>query len=376
MRRLDSANTKQSQMRPPACCVCATSSRIRRKLIAKSRAALGDTSRTRFPPRKQTLSRLATPTFEGLMNHDTTFPVAAVDLSLGNAVWRHRSVLAEHKDQIRELSKLIAKENNLPLFQWTQLMALALDFQPDLILELGRYKGNSTCAFNQVAHIQEANCRIESICITDAWAKSRNRIASIVPDSWFAPIHINTADILHLDYESILGESSRVFVFWDAHGFDVASCVLGKILPLLKDRDHVVAMHDIADTRYRENWSTSYNDLGIWRTENTGRPQLQLGHLRASVCQAVSIFDFACRNKLTLNTADHQLQKDLEDSDKVEQLQELLGDCFSMAGGWIWFSLNQQTGPAHFPVFENRPTLSWSARLKIMINVLRHGVLP
>ena len=41
------------------------------------------------------------------------------------------------------------------------------------------------------------------------------------------------ADILEFDYRKALSDAKRVLIFWDAHGFDIAECVLGEILPIV-----------------------------------------------------------------------------------------------------------------------------------------------
>ena len=97
-----------------------------------------------------------------------------------------------------------------------------------------------------------------------------------------------------------------MLVFWDAHGYDLAECVLGRILPLLRDKKHVVLVHDLSDGRYMSDFS--YGDNGLWRNNDWGGPRLQLGHLNSGVEQAVSLVDFCSRNNVTLHSADQSLR--------------------------------------------------------------------
>jgi ubiquinone/menaquinone biosynthesis C-methylase UbiE len=57
--------------------------------------------------------------------------------------------LAARKERILDLARAVGSEKDLQLFQWAQLMAMTWEFEPDLVIELGRGHGNSTCAFTE-----------------------------------------------------------------------------------------------------------------------------------------------------------------------------------------------------------------------------------
>ena len=49
---------------------------------------------------------------------------------------------------------------------------------------------------------------------------------------------------LDVDYEQLFSTAGRVLLLWDAHGFEIAETVLGRILPVIASRPHLVLMHD------------------------------------------------------------------------------------------------------------------------------------
>ena len=67
----------------------------------------------------------------------------------GRAYWNQRQVLLEARPRIEALVETIGENTDLTPFQWAQLLAYTLEFKPDLILELGRGAGNSTCVFTE-----------------------------------------------------------------------------------------------------------------------------------------------------------------------------------------------------------------------------------
>jgi len=238
---------------------------------------------------------------------------------------------------------------DLSLAQWGQLFSFALEFNPDIILELGRGYGNSTCAFTEVANLLKSHrCKVLSLCKSGYWRKrTAPRLNQIMEKSWFVPLDALQTDIIKFDFKQVLENRSRVFVFWDAHGYDMAECVLGTILPQIADKPHIVVMHDLADIRYMPEPTGNY---GLWRGNSDDGRRIRIGNIDSAVEQAISIMDFANRNKLILHSADHSLHTELGDSQKAE-LRKLLGDnLFSLNCYWFWFSLNEATVPHSFPL--------------------------
>jgi hypothetical protein len=281
------------------------------------------------------------------------------------AYWNQRQVVAGRRQRILDLNRAVDFATDLALFQWAQLMAYILEFGPDLIVELGRGKGNSTCVFTEAANVLGAGrCRVLSLDVVADWEeRTVPALRRAVPQSWFQPLQALRTDILTFDFAAALQGAGRVLVFWDAHGFAVAECVLSRIMPVIVDRPHVVLMHDMTDTRYCKSVD-NYSEVGIWKGESDWKTakgatlQFQLGHISTHVAQVIPALDFAQRNGVSLDSADHSYQTELAtDSAKMVEMRRLLGDqFFALQAHWFWFSLNHAKAPYVFPAYNPQVT--------------------
>ncbi len=95
-------------------------------------------------------------------------------LSPADAYYNQRTALAQSSDRLNKLREAINDPINLFSTQWAHWFTYALDYKPDLILELGRGAGNSTCVFAEAIH-QNQHGRLVSFCLTDFWQKKRLR---------------------------------------------------------------------------------------------------------------------------------------------------------------------------------------------------------
>jgi hypothetical protein len=268
----------------------------------------------------------------------------------GQAVWNQRHRLAATADRLRELMRAVGQTVDLSLNQWVQLTAFALDFRPDLIIELGRERGNSTCCFLEAAELlrPEQDCRVVSLCLTDYWAKeTRPRLERVCSHAWFARGEILRQNLLKYDFAAAIGRSRRVLLFWDAHGFDIAECVLGRVLPVLADRHSAVMLHDMSDLRYDGAPPASYGPQGIWKGARDNHGTFWLGHINSHVAQAVSVVDFTTRNRIPLHSAGEEMHREFaSDAGKAAEMARLLGDeMFRLPAHWFWFSLDEAPGP-------------------------------
>ncbi len=285
--------------------------------------------------------------------------INSTSVTPAQAYWNQREELAEFRPRAEQLQRAVDRLGELTTFQWAQLFVMALEFKPDLILELGRGIGNSTCVFTEAAN-RLGSCRVVSLDIGDSWEKTTvPRIVEIVPPSWFKPLNALQGNILTFDFEALFRDANRVLIFWDAHGFDIAECVLGRALPAIQNLPHLVMMHDMTDARYcKPEYAIPYGDNGLWKGANAGSARVLLGHISSAVAQSIAIVDFTSRNKLTLHSADHELHTEFEQaSSRKNQLKELLGDeLFSLTAHWFWLSLNEKPGPYTFPQYDERET--------------------
>ena len=267
--------------------------------------------------------------------------------SCARACWIQRHVLVELKPRIQMFMEAVADPGSLNIFQYAQLTAAALEFRPDLIVELGRGYGNSTCAFTEVAN-RFRNTKVLSLDQNHNWSATELRLRATEPQSWFQPLQAIETDILTFNFSEALAGATRVLLFWDAHGFDVAKVVLGRVMPELARREHLVVMHDMYDLRYQAKENLSYGDDELWTGGNSTGRHLMIGNIASNVEQAVSVLDFSTRNRCPLHTADHSLHTELSEVEKSE-LTNLWGEMFSTYGQWVYFSLCESAGPLTFP---------------------------
>lgn len=299
------------------------------------------------------------------------------------AYWNQRYAIADFRPRAEALQEAVDARGNLSPFQWGQLFAMAMEFKPDVILELGRGLGNSACVFTEAANRLGA-CSVISLDNGNSWeTETLPKLREILPQSWFSPLQAALADILTFNFKEAFENKQRVLVFWDAHGFTIAECVLGGILPLIKDKPHLIIMHDLSDARYSGDESTKpYGSHSLWKGENAEEKRVLLGHISSAVAQSVAIVDFTSRNELTLHSADHDLHTGLDATQQAE-MRRLIGDhLFSLSAHWFWFSLNEKEGPFTFPLFEPpqpsvpTPPISLIPRLKMGLRIVLNRFQP
>ncbi len=281
----------------------------------------------------------------------------SIVFSPATAVWNQRLAIQANRDRLQQLFTAVNDPESLSLPQWIHLYAAVLEFKPDLVLELGRHIGNSTAVFTEAAN-QIGQCQVISLCRTTNWQEAtQQQVSQIVSPEWFNPLEARIGDILQTDTEALLANHQRVLVLWDAHGFDVAEYVLGSLMPLLQQRQHIVLVHDISDLRYCAG-QEDYAGKPLWRSGSDDsytdhNVRVVLGPFSSAVEQAIALIDFASRNHLILHSADESFYTELN-PDQAQALQTELGDqMFSRNGHWVWFSLNEKEAqaPVYFPKF-------------------------
>lgn len=301
--------------------------------------------------------------FACVPGRDVAHDRASVDIA--RYYYDGRVQIAEDAALLRDLIAAVGWTNDLAPTQWAQWYSVALGFAPDLILELGRGRGNSTAVFTQAA-ARLGRTRVISLCQSGDWtADVAPRIAERVEQSWFDRLDARMADILSADYEKILAEHGRVLLLWDAHGFEIAELVLGEILPRLASREHLVLLHDISDNRYA-SVPRSYGGQPLWKGSKwqarTGEwdARVNIGWMNSIQDQVVALADFSARNDLEIGSADHEYATFFAANPRLaDEMRETLGqEMFSTIGHWAFMSLTGKTGPFHFPaVATRRPTL-------------------
>src|SRR5260370_39307799 len=102
--------------------------------------------------------------------------------------------------------------------QVAKFTANVLEFQPDLIIELGRRAGNSTACFLEAAYqLGGGRCKVVSLCLDSTWRRfSSERLKKVVSRGWLLAGQIVEENILTFGFQAALRESKRCLLFWDA----------------------------------------------------------------------------------------------------------------------------------------------------------------
>ncbi len=101
--------------------------------------------------------------------------------------------IAEDAGILNALIDATRAGHDLTPCQWAQWYSVALGFRPDLIVELGRAKGNSTALFCQAAS-RLGGTRVVSLCNSRDWVDDTlPRLRTVVPAGWFDPLDARTA---------------------------------------------------------------------------------------------------------------------------------------------------------------------------------------
>jgi hypothetical protein len=141
------------------------------------------------------------------------------------------------------LRNLVDAPADLFFDQWLRLYDRARAAQAELLIEIGRGYGNSTVVLTEAAH--DLDSRIISVGddMVYGWeTRTRPRLLSVVDEAWFEPLTVVQGDVRHFTPPPC----RRAFLFWDAHGPEVAEAIFGRVLPALPSGETSVVVHDIS----------------------------------------------------------------------------------------------------------------------------------
>jgi hypothetical protein len=223
---------------------------------------------------------------------------------VAQAALHHQAWLREHEPVLERLHQGFSGlgESGLSRGDMLSLAATALEYRPDLVLELGRGLGTSTALFHYL------DIPVVSVCRTSFWRdRTVAMLAEIEPLEWERGVNAIVGEISEQDYGSLLHGATRPLIFWDAHGYDVAECVFRKIMPTLADREVLVACHDMRDSRYYLR-DRPPEGSPLWRSQQEPYDRfLRIGDVHSSFEQLVSIVDFVSWNEITLHSPTHEI---------------------------------------------------------------------
>jgi hypothetical protein len=278
------------------------------------------------------------------------------------AIWNNRGRLAAFIGELREVRSVLQQAMGGPRDflrqQWLQVASIVYDFKPDLIIELGRAYGNSTCAMAVAAKmLRPQPCRIVSLCQSDLFNRvSRPHLKAHLRDpSILAAVEPLESDILAYDFEPAIASAQRVFIFWDAHGYEVAHAILTGLMRKLQERPHLALVHDMADLRYFSDDFRRYGNDADWLAYGSAAPKYILGDVGSQYDEGIALVDFLGRHRIGFYSAESSYFSGLTEA-QVSELDALFGADFSRFGFWYYFSLNDGCGRTlSFPPMPQAP---------------------
>ena len=264
----------------------------------------------------------------------------------GQALWNQRQHVYQNRARLQKLAKAVNWISDSSLAQYAQLFTTALQFEPSLIIEVGRGRGNSTAVLTEVANHLPKTRKVLSICLSNDWQKIvAKRVSQVVEPSWFAKLDARIANICDISLGRFIHERDSVLFLWDAHGFEVAECVLGKVLPQLQQNRHLVLIHDILDVRHHPHLK-DYKRFGIWKGypgDQSDGAWIIVDSMASMFEEVIALNDFAQRNNFKIHSVEHEVrQKIFNYKIRRQKLKTLLGsEMTSPTSGFHWFSLNE-----------------------------------
>ena len=281
----------------------------------------------------------------------------------GLALIKQLPRLKATKSRLIKLAKEIDWINDLSLAQYAQLFITATEFNPDLIIEVGRGFGNSTAVLTEAAN-QLKKTKVYSICLTSDWKlKTSPKLDNFLPKEWFLKLDAQIVNVFDVNFKKLVKDKKRILFFWDAHGWDVAELMLGKVLPLLQKKEHLILVHDISffDS---SSPSAKYGDKGIWKgypgDEVKDLPYVTLGTISSPFEEVIALVDFASRNSIKIKSVQEEINQILKSDQEFEKKFKELGKEMAQSASSIhYFSLNDspENKEIYFPkvIKKSRP---------------------
>lgn len=272
-------------------------------------------------------------------------------------------IMSEHVEALAKIAPTVdqiidaldARMHALSKPQALALAGLVMQRRPDLILDLGTGRGASACIFALAAGAIGLSTRIWTFDVEEKMQLYvLQRLTDFDRTSW-VKIESVIADIESFDFAPVTTDASNILVFWDAHGYAVASGVLCNLMPLIANKRHLVICHDIADNRI--SVPLTYDARGFWRGMDDWyaapekRARVNIGWAHTVVDQIIPILDFCHRNGVEFHSVDHGMHI-VGDAATRSAVAGRLGFPSYEAYAMGYFSLNE-THFRNFPVRNN-----------------------
>jgi hypothetical protein len=234
------------------------------------------------------------------------------------AIENNIDALENIASELHAVLQLIGDSRNLTFRQGLCLAALCLERRPDVVLDLGTGRGNSAAAFSVVGKMLAGlghDLTVHTFDTQNRWnVETLPKLDAHIPKR----VVPHVGDLTEFDFDPVLKSAGSVVVFWDAHGFAVADTVLARIMPLIAERRHILACHDISDNRYHLQ-RRSYGGLPFWRGmdyfyNKRDTTEINIGWISTVVDQILPLTDFCFRNDIEIFSFDHEIRHELTEA--------------------------------------------------------------
>lgn len=259
-------------------------------------------------------------------------------LDFAEALLEQRDTVSRSLERLRHLCDTVARPSDLDFPQWVQLYALGVQYAPELVLEVGRGYGSTTCVSAELA-TSVGRTKVISVDNDDAEAwrtETLPRLGAAVPESWSDLVDARHTDPMSVDFDKLLSPFKRVLLLWNSHLPDLATHILGTCLRVLEDKEHLVVFMGVTDARF--------NDVAPDYVAS--RPLTWMGHLVSPSEDLVAVYDFLSRNRLTFQTPAESCSRRLKayPSD-LKALEKVFGEelaaTLTSSGHWMYFDLQK-----------------------------------
>jgi len=216
-------------------------------------------------------------------------------IDFAHSLLNQRKALVDSKNRLREMSEAVSRPVDFGFPDWIQLYSLVMEFSPDLIIELGRGYGNSTCLFTEAVN-KNGKGNVVSVGFDSehAWEKTTvPSLKKLISPGWLEKLEIKQQDIMKIDFTEITRQAQRVLLFWDAHGKELAQFIIAQLFPIIQTKEHLIVMHDVTDTG---------NSVPPPPPENDAPKTIKIQNLTSIFEEIIPLFDFFSSNGIPYDT--------------------------------------------------------------------------
>jgi len=268
-------------------------------------------------------------------------------IDFASSLWNHRKDLVDSKERLLKLREAVDRPGDLMFPEWFKLYTSVLEYSPDLIIELGRGYGNSTCIFTEAVN-KIGKGKVVSIDYDSGklWQnKTFPRLQKLIDAKWLDKLTIIHEDIMKTDFTEITRQAQRILLFWDAHGLELGQYLIAHLFPLLQKKEHLIIMHDIA-------WNT--DPMAVPPSEYNVPMLIRIDNLASVFEEIIPTFNFLSSNDIQYDTpAESEIRflKENEQTspDRSKELEsiwkELVGDSEGLGekSDILYFDINNKT---------------------------------